>query len=87
MRLLISDVSELKLPARFAEIQQFFAAIGYQITSQDDDLLLTSKFGKWQLHTPATFVRYDRDHFLSIQAEDWGLDLPFVSGGEERELR
>ncbi|KRK97799.1 hypothetical protein FD04_GL000769 [Secundilactobacillus odoratitofui DSM 19909 = JCM 15043] len=79
MQLLISDPSELTMLTRQAEIQLFFQHIGYQLTYSDaDGLQLKSAYATVQLTTPVLFVRYDREHFLSVRMEKVEQQLPYV---------
>lgn len=79
MQLLISDPSELTLATRQAEIKLFFQRIGYHLNYSDaDGLQLKSAYATVQLTTPVLFVRYDREHFLSVRMEKAEQQLPYV---------
>lgn len=79
MQLLISDVAELRMPTRKAEIKLFFNSIGYQLSASGEDLVsLTSEYAQLSVQPPVTFVRYDQDHFLSVQANGKSMTLPYA---------
>ncbi|MTV82545.1 hypothetical protein [Secundilactobacillus folii] len=87
MQLLISDVSELKMPSRGPEINAFLTMIGYRICAKGEELLLASDYGQWNITTPAIFIRYDRDHFLSVRFDSRNMDLPYLKKLRQPGLR
>ncbi|GAW98554.1 hypothetical protein IWT30_00500 [Secundilactobacillus mixtipabuli] len=78
MQLLIGDVSELQIPQRKAEIKLFFGSIGYQLSASSEKLVsLTSEYAQLSVEPPVTFVRYDRERFLSIRSDGKSMTLPY----------
>ncbi|WP_461244441.1 hypothetical protein [Secundilactobacillus muriivasis] len=86
MRVLISDVRELTLDDRAAEIEQFLAKIGYQISEASaTTITLANDHTSVTASVPVVLQRYDRDHFLSVTAADGEqFDLPYVKQPQNR---
>lgn len=86
MRLLISDVRELTLDDRAAEIEQFLAKIGYQISAASATTIrLANDHASVMASVPVVLQRYDRDHFLSVTAADGEqFDLPYMKQPQNR---
>lgn len=86
MRVLISDVRELTLDDRAAEIEQFLAKVGYQISEASaTTITLANDHASVTASVPVVLQRYDRDHFLSVTAADGEqFDLPYVKQPQNR---